>query len=278
MSKGSAPQSPNYSQAASADQAYNAQSAQTATNQAHPNQTSAWGSSEWSYDPTTQQYTQNVSLNPTEQATLEQQQGAQLGAQTGANQFAGSLDSSGLLNPITSQINGAGSYDPQAEAAAWNEYENTNAPIMAQQTSQLETQLADQGLTPGSQAYQTAMQNLEANQNTANSSAASQAYLTGIQGGQAEQGMDINALNANEGEQTQGLNLLNGLLGDTTISNPYANSTAGVYEAAPGENLQAAQDQGQADLNAYNAQTQGQNSLLNGLVSTGLGAAALALL
>ena len=283
MSK-SGPAAPDYTQAAIAQGQSSQALAAQGTAAAHPNQTTPWGSSTWNatagVDPATGApttlYNQSVSLSPQQQAILNAQQGGQLEQQQLGSGFGRQLEGSGLLTPLDEQVPGAQISQP-AEQAAWNTYEQFNAPIFQQQTSQLQTQLEDQGLHPGDAAYETAVGNLQRNQNAANSSAASQAFLTGLQGGQTLQGEDINALNATEGEQGQGVNLLNSLVGGTQIANPFANSQAGVYTGQPTNYLNAAEDTGQSLLNSYNAQQAGTNSLISGIGSLGLGALALML-
>lgn len=76
-------------------------------------------------------------------------------------------------------VDGSDEARQRAEAAAFQSYLDKTAPIYEQQTDDLQTRLINQGLTPGSEAYQRAMTDLQNNQNDANNQAAYNATLAG---------------------------------------------------------------------------------------------------
>lgn len=76
-------------------------------------------------------------------------------------------------------VDGSDEARQRAEAAAFQSYLDKTAPIYEQQTDDLQTRLINQGLTPGSEAYQRAMTDLQNNQNDATNQAAYNATLAG---------------------------------------------------------------------------------------------------
>lgn len=78
-------------------------------------------------------------------------------------------------------VDGSDEARQRAENAAFQSYLTRTQPLQQQQTDDLQTRLVNQGLTPGSEAYERAMTNLQNNQNDANNLAAYQATLAGQQ-------------------------------------------------------------------------------------------------
>ncbi|PXW28259.1 tail fiber domain-containing protein [Paraburkholderia caballeronis] len=151
-------------------------------------------------------------------------------------------------------------------------------PQQQQQTEMTQAQLANQGLTPGSEAYDNAMGNLTRSQTFANSQAMDSAISQGQQ-------LGINQLNAQQGVLGQ-LGSLYGYeanlgqlpyseLGSLASLVPGYTGTAS-SSASPANIAQAFQNQYQGQLNAYNADVASSNSTMNGLFGLG-GAGILAL-
>jgi len=84
----------------------------------------------------------------------------------------------------------------QAQNAVYENFTNLMEPGYQQQHEQLRSQLLNQGLQEGSEAYQTAMDNLARQQNYARTTAANNAVLTGNQTGLAQAAQ----LAANQGQ------------------------------------------------------------------------------
>lgn len=76
-------------------------------------------------------------------------------------------------------VDGSDEARQRAESAAFQSYLDKTAPIYERQTDDLQTRLINQGLTPGSEAYQRAMTDLQNNQNDATNQAAYNATLAG---------------------------------------------------------------------------------------------------
>lgn len=189
--KGSAPPPPDYTGAA---QAQSAASKEIATQQNYanrPSQTTPWGGSTWTTgsatDPSTGQavttWQQNQTLNPNIQNALD----SQIAMQEGRSNLANSTMSR-VQNDVSqpwnfSQFNPRQGFDVSSSnldtSAPTQTTQNTDPnmfsadrrriedaminrlrPEQELQTDRLETQLSNQGLTPGSAAYNDAKQRL----------------------------------------------------------------------------------------------------------------------
>ena len=132
----------------------------------------------------------------------------------------------------------------RAEGAIYGQEQSRLDPRFQQQQHDLQTQLANQGLDPNSQAYQAQMGNFGRERNDAYQSAMNNAIMGGGQEAQRQQGMDINSRMA----PLAGLQGMQGLTGQG--QNPF---------------LPAAIAQYQGDLQKYGIQQQGKNSTMGGL-------------
>lgn len=99
--------------------------------------------------------TATTQLSPTEQELLNVGQGTQTEGALGANELLGGFNY-GAANPLAVVGNESSGLMGGAEA----QFQNYEQPFFTQQTQALQSQLANQGLTPGSPAYKTAMNNL----------------------------------------------------------------------------------------------------------------------
>jgi hypothetical protein len=195
------------------------------------------------------------------------------------------------LGGINSQLAGLGSQisptaaqdaNRQGQQAAYAAQTQYLDPQFKQQQSSLESQLANQGLVPGSQAYDNAMTNFNNSKNQAYSNAANQSVLTGSQIGSqmlnnnlaavGEQGNLLNQQGVNYGQQASLSQLPYSQL--SSLAGLVPGNTGTAQSAANPANIaQAFQNQYQGQLNAYNASTGASNSSKSGLF--GLGAAAM---
>lgn len=156
--------------------------AQTFANR--PGQTNQWGSTDWDvtpvWDPTSEQYVnqwqQTETLNPTLQGTVEAQQNVQRGrselAQAGMgrvwDEMQQPMDFDQYGNPIGMGDVGElqdfdysqGDQRQRAEEASYQRSTARLDPRFEARQSGLESQLRNQGLAPGDQAYDSAMANL----------------------------------------------------------------------------------------------------------------------
>lgn len=131
-------------------------------------------------------------------------------------------------------------------------------PVMQQRRSSMETRLANQGVMPGSAAYDRAMQSLGQQENDAYN----QLLLTGRQQSASE------ALQ----ERNQPINEITALMSGGQVSGPTWSNTGQTGINAP-DYMGAVQNKYNADMAGYNAQIQSNNAMMGGLF--GLGAAGL---
>ncbi|MBJ9695758.1 tail fiber domain-containing protein [Burkholderia cenocepacia] len=201
------------------------------------------------------------------------------------NSTMGSLgNSNGTLNSALFGLGGlANSIDPNAAQAAGQRGQDAAYaaqtqyldPRFSQGQTSLESQLANQGLTPGSQAYDNAMKNFNLSKNQAYSDAANQSVLTGQQIGTqmlqnqlATVGQKAN-LYGQQASLSQlpysQLQTLAGLIPGNTGTAQAATSPANI--------AQAMQNQYAGQMNQYNTGVASANSTMGGLF--GLGGAGL---
>ena len=191
--KSSPPPAPNYTAAAQATAAGNIENAQLAQAGNMVNQVTPQGTV--TYTPTQigttssgapiQQWTQTVQMSPEQQALYNQNQAInqQLGnvAQQGVgyeqNALNAPLDFSNMQALQT-----PGQIQQQASDAAYRNATQYLDPQFARQQATTENQLANQGITRGSQAWNDAMSQLAQQKQQAYGSAQNQAYLQGLQG------------------------------------------------------------------------------------------------
>lgn len=163
---GSAPSVPVYNpfQVAQAQAQYNVPMAVESQLMSEVGQQTPYGSLSYnqtgSYtDPNTGQVipltTATTQLSPVEQELLNLGQGTQVGAAAGANQMLNSANYGGS-NPEADVLGATGGL-LNPTTGLFQQYEQ---PFFNQQTEALQSQLANQGLTPSDPAYKTAMNNL----------------------------------------------------------------------------------------------------------------------
>ena len=136
------------------------------------------------------------------------------------------------------------------------------APSMKQSREALEQNLANQGIQLGSEAYDRAMRNFEQKQNDLLLGAQTQGLDAGLRARQ--QGFNELAYQRNEP-----INTLNAVRSGAQVTSPtFVNPALQANVAGP-DLLSAAQAQGNAAMNAYNAQMASPNANTQGLYSLG---------
>jgi len=280
-----APAAPDYTGAAVAQGAANIESARATAKLNNPNMYTPYGTQLVSYEgdvPTVRQ-----TLTPTAQKSLEAQQNVDLSlsnlAQKGTGiasnvldkpfSFGGpdvqtSLDTSGIAKmPVNAGMTGQEAIMQRLE------------PSLARQRVSTETQLINQGLRPGTEAYNNAI-NLLGQQETdartqavlqginldtsANALGFNQALQQGQFGNTAQQQMLAQAIQ----QRQMPLNEINALTSSSQIENPQFGAYMGA-NVAPPPIAQATAQQGQFDQNTYNQQVASQNANTAGLYSLG---------
>jgi len=281
----SAPPAPDYAGAAVAQGAANIESARATAKLSNPNMYTPYGTQLVSYEgdvPTVRQ-----TLTPTAQKSLEAQQNVDLSlsnlAQKGTGiasnvldkpfSFGGpnvqtSLDTSGIAKmPVNAGMTGQEAIMQRLE------------PSLARQRVSTETQLINQGLRPGTEAYNNAINLLGQQENDARTQAVTQGlnldiganaqgYNQALQSGQFANTAQQQALAQAIQQRQMPLNEINALTSSSQIENPQFGAYAGA-NVAPPPIAQATAQQGQFDQNTYNQQVASQNANTAGLYSLG---------
>lgn len=286
----SAPAAPDPATTSAAQTASNQQTALYNFGLNNPNTTTPLGSASFTVDqsdPSKPQTTENISLSPAEQALFDQntanlqQQGQTAG--TALNNVSNVINTpynlSGNVTPLLSQTNQQQDLQ-NAQNALYNSQTQYLDPQFQQSQAQLESQLANQGLTPGSAAYQTAEANLGRQKQQAYQSAMDSATA----GGAAYQSQLSQTGLANQAQQAQmytqqyqePLSLYSSLMSGTAPTLPQF-SGVNQSQAAPTNVLGAYQNAYNGQLNSYNTQVGTANSQLSGITGIlgSLGSAAI---
>jgi hypothetical protein len=288
----SPPPAPDYAGAAKEQGAANIESARATAKLSNPNTYTPYGTQLVSYEgdiPTIRQ-----TLNPTAQKALEAQQNVQLslanlgqqGATTASNvldkpfNFGGpavqtSLDTSGIAKmPVNAGMTGQ-----EAIMSRLN-------PSLARQRVSTETNLINQGLRPGTEAYNNAINLLGQQENDARTQAVTQGlnldiganaqgFNQAVQSGQFGNTAQQQALAEAIQQRQMPLNEITALMSGSQIQNPQFGAYQGATVAPP-PIFQASTAKGMFDANAYNQQVASANANTAGLYS--LGGAAIGLM
>jgi hypothetical protein len=280
-----APAAPDYAGAAVAQGAANLEAARATARLSNPNMYTPYGTQTVTYEGDTP--TVRQTLTPTAQKTLEAQQGVDLslanlgqkGAGIASNvldkpfTFGGpavqtSLDTSNIAKmPVNAGTTGQEAIMARLE------------PQLAKQRVSTETNLINQGLRPGTEAYNNAAQILGQQENDARSQAVlqglnldiganAQGFNQALQGGQFGNTAQQQALAEAIQQRQMPLNEINALMSSSQIQNPQFGAYSGAnVQAAPV--AQAAAQKGAYDANTYNQQVAAQNANTAGLYSLG---------
>lgn len=175
--------------------------------------------------------------------------------QTTANNMSGNPN----LGNWTWSVDGSDDARRRAETAVFQSYMDRTKPIYQQQTDDLQTRLANQGLTPGSEAYQRAMTDLQNNQNNATNQAAYAATLAGQ-----------NAFSQSLNDSLSAGNFANNAQGNyiNQIWNLLQNSMSGYDKNMQMANLVS------ADYNQQQQAKQAKKNATNQMIGNGLNLAA----
>jgi hypothetical protein len=282
----SAPSPPNPYQTAQAQSQFNTQAAETQAQLDRVNQYTPYGDQTYTHNGNN--WSEYTTLSPQEQQLFNTQTGNQLAQGNIEHDLLGNVAStlSTPLNlqtganggPIQGHVADPSTFAPQAQQLTQSVLQRLQ-PFTQQQTNTLDAQLRNQGLVPGTQAYQTAMlQNNQSINDLALGAVATgdqeqqQLYNEALQGGQfaneAQAQMFGQSLqnaglfnNAQLTMRDQPLNELGALAGGSQVQNPNFSNAPQVQVAAP--NYQG------AAYDTYNGQFAG-NQYNNNLLQGGL--------
>jgi hypothetical protein len=255
MGKPSAPKTPDYAGAAQATAAGNLEATKYATEANRVNTYTPYGSLTYAQDPkNSNKWTSTTTLAPDQQKLLDQQN------KTSEN-LAAMQDAATTRVGTTLGQNIPSAYDPNQ--ATNNAAQLLDARLLPQQQrdmAQLQTQLANQGITQGSEAYNNEMDRLGRQQNDARQ----QNQLQGINLGMTQQGQQYNQATANRNVP---LNELNALRTGAQVTNPTFQQAPQQQTTAGPDMLGAANSQNQYNMGLYNSQVGSANGLMGGLTS-----------
>lgn len=249
----SPPPAPDYAGAANATAAGNIDASRIGTKANRINQNTPYGSLTYSQDPNDQdKWSSDISLTPTGRQLLDYSNNSALGLGAETGQALDRVDQS-LSQPFNfGSVKDVSDTSYAAQTARLD-------PQWQTSEAQHDTQLRNQGVMPGSEAYTNAMRTF----NNAKNDAYSQARLNAI-GTQPQTYQLANAL------RTQPLNELNALRTGSQVTNPTFNSNVPQQGTTTGANLaNAASQQGVFDQGIYNAGVGATNSANAGMYSLG---------
>jgi hypothetical protein len=225
----------------------------------------------------TPQYTETTSFNPQVQSLINTTEGNMNQLATTAGGLMGQIQAQ-AANPINysgfAPVPAAGDLS-NMQNTSFNAQMNQLQPLFQQQDESENSQLLNQGITPGSQAWNNAWYTVNAGQNNA-----AQQALENAQNYAA--GMDQTALaNRNQQiaeayqQQNAPINQYSALMGQTQVQQPnFPTAPSSMDNAASTPPAGNTLEQNYAQqLQSYNAQVAQQNSEMNGLF--GLGGTAL---
>lgn len=261
-------------------------------------------------DPATGQtlnrWTQTTTLDPRSQNALDDQ--LQLQEQRSnlaegmygrvADEYSQAPDYSNYESlgstPQAMSFGGGEKYSQDAEDALYGRFESRNEPQFQRAQDAKRTQLYNMGLKEGDEAYDNAMGDLSTQQQDARQQAQYQATIGAGSEAQRMQGMDISAGQAGYGQQMQSanyqntlrqqqiaedmqrrgysLNEINAILTGQQVGMPNMPSFNTASKSDAVQYSQAAQAQGQAALDAFNAQSQATQGMMSGVGSMAGGA------
>mgnify|MGYP000287658529 CR=1 FL=1 len=286
MGKPSAPAAPDYVGAAQATAAGNKEAAIASQIGNMVNRVGPQGTITYKQTGTTQgvpTWTQTVSLSPEQQAAYNKDVAINASLQDIGTQGLGYVQNA-LNKPLSfedmQQLQAPGQIQEAASNAAYENAMRYVEPRLQRQQAALENQLANQGITRGSEAWNAAMQDAEATRENIYGQAQNQAYLQGLQGaGQMyQQGLGTRQQQIAEAQtlQQNPLNMLNAVrtgaqLQSSVQPNVGASTPAQLGQFAGADLLGAANATGQYNQGVYNAQQAAAGGLLGGIAQLGGG-------
>lgn len=260
--KSKAPAAPDPTTVSNAQTATNNATAQYNANLNRYDQTTPYGSETWSQDGTnpdgSPKWSSNISLAPDAQAAV-------------GNSMANAKNLSGVegqyLDQIGSQLatpmdtSSIGTANQAAQDAVYNRATSTLDPQYKQMQTDLTSQLAQQGITQGSDAYNTAMNNFSRQRDSAYENARNDSITQGDQYGQQQLQQllairnqpfsELSALQSGSQVQTPSFQPAG------TVSAPASNISGDVYNSYQGT------------LDGTSSNNAGSNALMGGLFSLG---------
>lgn len=247
--KGKAPKAPNYEKLAQQQADLDLRNTRVQTMANRPSEINPYGTRTWSQDPNNpDNWTVTNSLSEPGQQIFDKSNALSIDALNNAN-----IDQAALPGRMVN----AGE---DMTSAVMRRLQ----PQLDRQREALRTQLANQGISLGSEAYNTSYRD----QNQRENDLLTSAQIQGIQAGDASRQQ---ALQEQIAMKNQPINMINAIRGGSQITNPTFGNFAQSGKAAAPDLMGAGQAGYQGALNSYNSQPSMMNGLF-GLGSTLLGA------
>lgn len=278
--KSSPPPAPDYAAAAQATAQGNLANAKQAQLANMVNQVTPQGTVKYTQAPSGQ-WTQTVNLSPSQQALFNQNQAInqQLGnvAQQGVGYVQQALNKPLSFDQMQA-LQSPGQIQQQASDAAYQNAARYLDPQFQRQQQALESQLSNQGITRGSEAWNNAIQQQDMARQQAYEGARNQAYLQGLQGaGQTyQQGMGTRQQQISEAQalQQNPINMLNAVRTGQQMQvaqQPQVgvSSPANMATVAGPDLLGAASANAQYNQGLYNTGAASNSNMMGGLFQLG---------
>lgn len=260
------PPAPDYVGAAQATASGSLDAARAAADANRVNQVTPYGSLSYTHDPAQgpdNGWTATQSLAPAQQQLLDQQNKTSLGlaglADRGLGYVGDALSHNITAGDLPANMVNPGQTGQDALMARFQ-------PMIDQSHKALESQLANQGIMPGSEAYTNAMRTQGQSENDLRS----QAALNGISVGENAQNQQMALKSA---LQNQPLNMLNSVRTGSQVTNPTFGATPQQQTTGGADMLSAAGQQGKYGLGLYNSKVGQDNA--NTSAAASIGSAAL---
>lgn len=294
MGKKSGPEAPDYTAAAEKQGQSSRENIEQQTWANRPDTYTPWGSQTWDrssqVDPTTGKsfntWDQHINLSPEQQRAFDAQQNIQGGKSDLAQSMLGRMNSD--FGPMTDwnkfkgygDIEGAGDTRNRVEDETYAKYTDRLDDRFGKDNKSLQTELMNQGLSRGDEAYDSAMKDQGTKQTDAYQQAMHDSVMSGGEEAQRQFNMGLGGANyGNQVRQSQiaeemqkrgwSLNEVNAILNGQQVGMPSMPgfNTAGAAQAT--QYSQAAGQQGQAAIDQYNAQQGGLQGMMGGAASLG---------
>jgi hypothetical protein len=264
----SAPAAPDYSGAAQATAQGNLEAARAATAANRVNQVTPYGNLNYTQSGTDQYgnptWTATTTLSDVGQQLLNNQNQTSLGLGSAINAQLGQVQET-MGDRFNPNLPSTGMNPGQTYQEA---YMARLAPQIEQNRNALEARLANQGIEPGTKAYENAMRQQAQKENDLLLGATTQGFGVGQQANQQAFNQELTKYN-------MPLNTLSALRTGAQVQNPSFINAPQQATTTGADMLTAAQAQGQYNLGNFNAQQAAQSGFNQGLMGLGgsLGAA-----
>ena len=262
----SPPPAPDYTGAAQATAASNLQAAQTATAANRVNQVTPYGNLNYAETGRDSQgnptWTATTTLSDIGQQLLNNQNNASLGLGGTINSALGRVQST-MGQEFNPNLPSTGMNPGQSYQDA---YMQRLQPQINQSRESTQANLRNQGVVPGTQAYENAMRQQGMKENDLLLGATTQGFGTGLQANQQ-------AYNQAMTNYNMPLNTLSALRSGSQVQNPTFVNSAQQATTGGADILGATQMGYNAQMGGFNAQNAAQQNLNSGLM--GLGGAAM---